>query len=66
MDPRNKPSAVEPGMPERRLSCRLNGSRFNDDATSGTAQVLSWSEDPTGGGVEGPAGVAVRHSSPRE
>ena len=27
-DPRNKPSAVEPGMPQRRLSCRLgNGSR---------------------------------------
>ena len=27
-DPRNKPSAVKPGMPQRRLSCRLvNGSR---------------------------------------
>ena len=54
-DPRNKPRAVEPGMPQRRLSCRLgNGGRFNDDATSGTAQFLSWRGDPAGEGVEGP------------
>ena len=26
---------------------------------SGTAEVLSWRGDPTGGGVEGPPGAAV-------
>jgi hypothetical protein len=32
-DPCNRPSALQPSMPQRRLSCRLrNGSRFNDDA----------------------------------
>ena len=51
---------VEPGMPQRRLSCGLgNGAGSMRMRLSGTAQVLSWRGDPTGGGVEGPPGVAV-------
>ena len=48
------------GMPQRRLSCGLgNGAGSMTMRLSGTAQVLSWRGDPTGGGVEGPPGAAV-------
>ena len=36
-DPRNKPSAVEPGMPQRRLSCGLGNG-----AGSMTMRLLDW------------------------
>ena len=48
--------ARQPGMSQRRLSCRLgNGSRFNHNATSGLADVRSW-RGPHGWGGGGPAG----------
>ena len=55
-DPRNKPSAVEPGMPQRRLSCGLgNGSRFNDDATFWDCPGPELARGPHGWRGGGPA-----------